>query len=144
MLKCEVATYSIFTVKAVWHEIFSLNFFQESLFSGPLSIPLGPFRIFSFAEFIFTPVSLVSTIQDKTWSWKSRVRLPLKQLGSHRLTAKLMLKDWGIFAISNLNVGPNIKPKTIRKNSNMTSVHYRRKSWKIITKTEQIVLLFPW
>jgi hypothetical protein len=35
--------------------------------------------------------------------------------GSHRLTAKLMLKELVIFAISNLNASPNLKPKNIRK-----------------------------
>ncbi len=30
--------------KGVWHEIFSVKSFHESVSPGPLSIPLGPFR----------------------------------------------------------------------------------------------------
>ncbi len=34
-------------LKGVWHEIFDFNFFHKSVSPGPLSIPLGRFRIFS-------------------------------------------------------------------------------------------------
>ncbi len=34
-------------LKGVWHEIFDLNFFHESVYPGPLSIPIGSFRLFS-------------------------------------------------------------------------------------------------
>ncbi len=37
----------IWTLKGVCHEIFSFNFFHNSVFPGSLSIPLGPFQIFS-------------------------------------------------------------------------------------------------
>ncbi len=45
-------------LKGVWHEIFSLHFFYESVSPGPLSSPLGPFQIFSklrrdFREWMF-------------------------------------------------------------------------------------------
>ncbi len=35
------------SLKGVWHEIFELRFFHESVSSRPISIPLGPFWIFS-------------------------------------------------------------------------------------------------
>ncbi len=34
-------------LKGVWYEIFDLRFFHESVSPRPISIPLGPFRIFS-------------------------------------------------------------------------------------------------
>ncbi len=34
-------------LKGVWHEIFDLSFFHESVSPRPPSIPLGPFWIFS-------------------------------------------------------------------------------------------------
>jgi hypothetical protein len=34
-------------LKGVWHEICDFSFFHESVFPGPLSIPLGPFQLFS-------------------------------------------------------------------------------------------------
>ncbi len=34
-------------LKGVWHEIFSFRIFHESVSPGPLSMPLGPFQIFS-------------------------------------------------------------------------------------------------
>ncbi len=35
------------SLKGVWHEIFDFSFFYESVSPGPLSIPLGSFRLFS-------------------------------------------------------------------------------------------------
>ncbi len=38
-------------LKGVWHEIFDFRFFNESVSSGPMSIPLGRFEFFrKFAE----------------------------------------------------------------------------------------------
>jgi hypothetical protein len=34
-------------LKGVWHEIYAFRFLHKSASLGPLSIPLGPFRIFS-------------------------------------------------------------------------------------------------
>ncbi len=34
-------------LKGVWHEILTSDFFHKSVSPGPLSIQLGPFRIFS-------------------------------------------------------------------------------------------------
>ncbi len=34
-------------LKGVWHEIFDFIFFHESVYPGPLSIPLGSFQLFS-------------------------------------------------------------------------------------------------
>jgi hypothetical protein len=47
--------------KGVCHEIFDFRFFHESVSSRPLSIPLGPFRIFTkilgdILNFVFTSV----------------------------------------------------------------------------------------
>ncbi len=35
------------SLKGVWHEIFDLSFFHESVSPGPLSNPLGSFQFFS-------------------------------------------------------------------------------------------------
>ncbi len=34
-------------LKGVWHAIFDFMFFHESVSPGPMTTPLGPFRIFS-------------------------------------------------------------------------------------------------
>jgi hypothetical protein len=40
-------------LKGVWHEIFDISFFHKLMSPGPLSIPSGPFRIFSKIAEIF-------------------------------------------------------------------------------------------
>ncbi len=39
--------YSSILLNGVWHEIFHLSFFHESVSFGTLSNPLGSFRLFS-------------------------------------------------------------------------------------------------
>ncbi len=47
LMLCSTSPEGSQVLKGVWHEIFSCEFFSWISFPGPLSIPLGPFQIFS-------------------------------------------------------------------------------------------------
>jgi len=58
---------AILVLKGVWHEIFVLRFFHESVSPRPLCIPLWPFQIFrkirtEFATLCFSPMSKAPAI----------------------------------------------------------------------------------
>ncbi len=52
------------TLKGICHEIFSFKFFSCISFSGPLSIPWGPFRIFSKIRGDFREWMFISDVND--------------------------------------------------------------------------------
>ncbi len=52
-------------LKGVWHEIFDFRiFFRKSVSPGPLSIPLGPFRIFSKTRRDIRKWMFISSVND--------------------------------------------------------------------------------
>jgi len=52
------------TLKGVWHEIFDISFFHKSVSPGPLSIPLGPFQIFSKIRGDIREWMFISVVND--------------------------------------------------------------------------------
>jgi hypothetical protein len=48
-------------LKGVWHEIFDFRFFYHEIFSlGPLSIPFGPFQIFTKIRRMFESIGVIT------------------------------------------------------------------------------------
>ncbi len=56
--------YSSILLKGVWHEIFDLSFFYESVSPAPLSNPLGSFRLFSKIHWDIRKWMFVSGVND--------------------------------------------------------------------------------